>query len=316
MEVESTRRVHLGKAVPSRLLYQLRYEAKHRCKGINKEVLCYEGFMMEAELEQRLQASSKEQLVQLLRELIDRHPTLSVEMGGILESFTEKSEVSEESDEEITEDWDFSGEELTPVHALPQTLEDDQSHHQRLEEYAAHLRQQESSQGLAHNLSELIAEACACMQQNDIETGLDLYALMFDERLQERNSILTPVFDDMIDAAIPSLEEALISEFSGSAMFDMDTAGSTQVVASEARQRWLERLFALWLKRLDAHRVEEDLPEIMLDVAWNEDSLLLRSLAQNELQRQPRNEYANIVDFSRQYRTRALEKFLKILPRT
>ena len=272
--------------------------------------------MMEAELEQRLQASSKEQLVQLLRELIDRHPTLSVEMGGILESFTEKSEVSEESDEEITEDWDFSGEELTPVHALPQTLEDDQSHHQRLEEYAAHLRQQESAQGLAHNLSELIAEACACMQQNDIETGLDLYALMFDERLQERNSILTPVFDDMIDAAIPSLEEALISEFSGSAMFDMGTAVSTQVVASEARQRWLERLFALWLKRLDAHRVEEDLPEIMLDVAWNEDSLLLRSLAQNELQRQPHNEYANIVDFSRQYRTRALEKFLKILPRT
>src|SRR5713226_2208902 len=98
MEVESTRRVHLGKAVPSRLLYQLRYEAKHRCKRINKE-----------------------QLVQLLRELIDRHPTLSVEMEGILESFIE------ESDEEITEDWDFSGEELTPVQALQQALEDSQS---------------------------------------------------------------------------------------------------------------------------------------------------------------------------------------------
>src|SRR5260221_4116241 len=97
MEVESTRRVRLGKAVPSRLLYQLRYEAKHRCKGINKEVLCYEGFMMEAELEQRLQASSKEQLEQLLRELIDRHPTLSVEIGGIMESVTKKNEVSDAS---------------------------------------------------------------------------------------------------------------------------------------------------------------------------------------------------------------------------
>ena len=268
--------------------------------------------MMEAELEQRLQASSKEQLVQLLRELIDRHPTLSVDVEGILESIIEESEELEE----ITEDWDFSGEELTPVQALPQALEDSQPYHQRVEEYATHLRQQESAQGLAHNLSELIAEACACMRQNDVETGLDLYALMFDERLQERNSILIPVFDDMIDAAIPSLEEALISEFSGSAMFEVGTAGPTQVVTSEARQRWLERLFALWLKRLDAHRVEEDLPEIMLDVAWNEDSLLLRSLAQNELQRQPHNEYANIVDFSRQYRTRALEKFLKILPRT
>lgn len=274
------------------------------------------GFMIEAELEQRLQASSKEQLIQLLRELVDRHPTLSVEMGGILESFTEKSEGSEEGDEEITEDWDFSGEELTPVHALSQAREDGQPHRQRVEEYAAHLRQQESVQGLAQNLSELIAEAGTCIRQNDVETGLDLYALMFDERLQERNSIFIPVFDDMIDAAIPSLEEALISEFSGSAMFEVGTAVPTQAVVSEARQRWLERLFALWLKRLDAHRVEEDLPEILLDVAWNEDSLLLRSLAQNELQRQPHNEYANIVDFSHQYRTKALEKFLKVLPRT
>jgi hypothetical protein len=263
--------------------------------------------MMEVELEQRLQASSKEQLVQLLRELVDRHPTLSVEMEGMLESFAEKSELPEESDEEITEDWDFSGEELTPVHALPQALEDGQSYHQRVEEYATHLRQQESALGLAHNLSELIAEASVCIRQNDIETGLNLYALMFDERLQERNSNLIPVFDDMIDAAIPSLEEALISEFSGSAMFE--------VVTSEARQRWLERLFALWLKRLDAHRVEEELPEVLLDVAWNEDSLLLRSLVYNELQRQPHNEYANIVNFSRQYRTRALEKFLKDLSR-
>ena len=270
---------------------------------------------MEAELEQRLQASSKEQLVQLLRELVDRHPKLSVEMEGMLESFAEKSEQPEESDEEITGDWDFSGEELTPEHALPQALEDGQRHHQRVEEYATHLRQPESSQELAHNLSELIAEASARMRQNDIETGLDLYALMFDERLQERNSILIPVFDDMIDAAIPSLEEALISEFGSSTMFEVGTAVSTQVVTSEARQRWLERLFALWLKRLDAHRVEEELPEILLDVAWNEDSLLLRSLVHNELQRQPHNEYANIVDFSRQYRTRALERFLKELPR-
>ncbi|HLJ32946.1 MAG TPA: hypothetical protein VKU38_04810, partial [Ktedonobacteraceae bacterium] len=75
-------------------------------------------------------------------------------------------------------------------------------------------------------------------------------------------------------------------------------------------------LFHLWLKRLDAHRVEEDLPDIMLNVAWSEDILLLRTLTQNELQKHPRSEHSNIVNFTQQYRTKALEKFLKELPKT
>ena len=58
------------------------------------------------------------------------------------------------------------------------------------------------------------------------------------------------------------------------------------------------------------------MPGIMLDVAWSEDMPLLRNLAQNELQKQPRSEHSNIVDFTSQYRTKALEKFLKELPRT
>ena len=82
----------------------------------------------------------------------------------------------------------------------------------------------------------------------------------------------------------------------------------------DTRRRWLERLFALWLKHLDAHRVAEDLPEIILNVAWNEDMLLLSSLVQNELQKQPGGEHSNILDFNHQYRIRALEKFLKELP--
>ncbi len=271
--------------------------------------------MMKAELEQRLQAVSKEHLVQLLQELSERHPTLLVEMEGILASFTEnKSEPLEESDEEVTEDWDFSGEELTMMHVFPQASQDSSTLQQRVEEYATRLSLQESSQGLTNDLSELIAEASASIRQNDFETGLNLYALMFNERLLQRNSILTPVFDDMIDAAIPSLEEALLAKFSDSTMFEIGTEVVNQLSISQERQGWLVRLFTLWLKRLDAHRVEEDLPEIMLDVAWNEDRLLLRKLAQNELQRQPRKEYANIVDFSRQYRTKALEKFLKELP--
>ncbi|MDQ6659953.1 MAG: hypothetical protein M3Z24_03180, partial [Chloroflexota bacterium] len=65
----------------------------------------------------------------------------------------------------------------------------------------------------------------------------------------------------------------------------------------------------------DARRIEEDLPEIMLNTAWSDDILLLHSLVQNELQRYPRPEHSNIVDLTRQYRTRALEKFVKELPR-
>ena len=81
------------------------------------------------------------------------------------------------------------------------------------------------------------------------------------------------------------------------------------------RQEWLVRLFVLWLRRLDAHHVEENVPEILLNVAWSEDVALLRSLIQGELQRQPVSERSNIVDFTQQYRARTLDKFLKELPR-
>src|SRR5207249_8030704 len=122
--------------------------------------------------------------------------------------------------------------------------------------------------------------------QNDYFAALDLFALLFDERLLERNPALTPTFDDMIDAAMYSLE-ALLSEASSHTLFDANAVTLSALLAPHVRHRWLERLFALWLKRVDAHRVEEDLPEIMLDVAWNGDMLLFHSLAQNELQKQP-----------------------------
>jgi len=136
---------------------------------------------------------------------------------------------------------------------------------------------------------------------------------LIDERLLERTPATVSLYDEMIDAAMYSLE-ALLSETSSNAMFDADTVTLSPLLAPNVRHRWLERLFALWLKRLDLHRVEEDLPELMLDIAWSEDILLLRSLAQNELQRHPHSEHSNIVDFTRQYRSRALEKFLKELP--
>jgi hypothetical protein len=137
---------------------------------------------------------------------------------------------------------------------------------------------------------------------------------LFDERLLERAPEVVSIFDEYIDAAIYSLEE-LLSEASSNATFDAATVTLSPLLTTAVRHRWLERLFALWLKRLDAHKVEEDLPDIILDVAWSEDIPLLRNLVQLEFQKQARNEHSNIVEIARQYRTRSLEKFLKELPR-
>ncbi len=277
---------------------------------------------MKSELEQRLHDISREQLIQLVQELTTRHPILQAEMEGILESFTAGASPAEELPEdgggEVTEDWDFSGDEHASLSSSPQPVPlpvDSEAQRQRVEEYAARLGQEESPQALVDALTGLIEEAIAHIGHNDYCGALDLFALLFDERLREHNPTLIPIFDEMIDAATPSLE-ALLGEASSSTLFNADTLALSPLLTPDVRHGWLERLFALWLKRLDAHRVEEDLPEIMLDVAWNEDMLLLRRLAQNELQKQTYSEHTNIVDFSSQYRTKALEKFLKELPRT
>ncbi len=287
--------------------------------------------MMKAEIEQRLHATSKEHLVRLLQELIERHPALSTEMSAILESFSAHSEPLKENDDEVevTEDWDFGGEGLLtslpslesrpgndanivivtrpadgvgvgeevgaasgPPYYLPPrqgggtpsgnelgraeepqpgaVLRESQVAPQSVEAFAARLQLQDSAAGLTHDLSELIAAASTCIDRNDVESGLALYALMLDERLLERNSSLSPVFDDLIDTALPALGEALLAEFSDSSIFDAEVASIAPRLMPHTRRSWLERLFILWLKRLDAHRVEEDLPEMLLDVALNE----------------------------------------------
>ena len=275
---------------------------------------------MQLELEQRLHNSSKEQLIQLLHELAIRHPVLYTEMESILANLTGNvslpEDLSEDISEEATEDWDFSGDEPASLPSLPQPVPlsiDSEPRRQRVERYATRLGQEESPQALAIILTELIEETIAHIGHSDYDGALDLFALLFEERLHEHSPEFTAIFDEMIDAATPSLE-ALLSEVSSSTLFDANTVTLSPLLTSDVRRGWLERLFALWLKRLDTHRLEEDLPEIMLDVAWNEDMLLLRKLAQNELQKQPPGEYSNIVDFTSQYRTKALEKFLKELP--
>lgn len=271
---------------------------------------------MKPELEQHLHAISKEQLIQLLQQLTVRHPILLTEMVSILETLSADSDRNLSVDAE--EDWNFSGNEHIVLHSFPQSAHlppDSEASRQRVEAFATRLSQENSAATLLQTLSELIDEAITSMAHSDSYEALDLFALLFDERLLERNPAVTSLFDDMVDAAMYSLEP-LLSEASSNTLFDADNSALSPLLAPAVRHRWLERLFALWLKRLDAHRFEEDLPEIILDVAWSEDMLLLRSLVQNELQKQPRNQHTNIVDFNHQYRTRAVEKFLKELTST
>ena len=282
---------------------------------------------MEPEFIERLHHASRENLIELLQELAVRHPILLAEIMSILEGPPDDAPVDatvvEESDEEVTEDWDFNGDEqmeqVAPAPRLfptqPTMLPlDNETHQERVEEIAGRLRQEESPQILLDVMKDLVEDAVSFSGQNDENAALDLFAILIDERLQERRPAITPLFDQMIDAGMYFLE-ALLTEASNNTLFDKDTAALPPMLSEHVRHRWLERLFALWLKRLDAHNVEEDLPELILDVAWSEDILLLRRLVQSELQKQPQTAHANIVNFHYQYRTKALEKFLKELSR-
>jgi hypothetical protein len=273
---------------------------------------------MEPELEQQLYRASKEQLVQVLQELATRHPVLLAEMKKILEDLSITNDDVDE--EEVTEDWDFSGDDgesqvvLHPVTQAPLPLVDSEEYRQRLAEHSAHLSQDEEPELLAEHLADVLEEAELRAEHHDYRGALQLYSLILDERLRERNPGLVPMLDEALRVASPTLE-VLLSEASSSAMLDAEGNTPSPLFATSERHSWLERFFTLWLKHLDAHQVEEDIPRILLNVAWTEDVLLLRTLVQGILQQQPPSEHTNIVDFTRQYRTRALEKFLKELPR-
>ncbi len=278
---------------------------------------------MESELERHLRNTNNAQLVSLLQELVARHPVLLTEIVELLGQFDDPTgnEVAEENDAEIdseaTEDWDFSGDdddlaELRSVSRPTLPSLDIESKHQQINSYTERLLYGESQQSIGSDILHLLREAEVRADQHDYQGALDLYTLILDKRLVEKNGTLVHIFDKAIDESMPFLE-ALLSETSSSITFDASIPLSPLLTPS-MRQEWLKRLFSLWLKRLDLHQTEEDVPEIMLDVAWNDDATLLRSLVQNELQQLNQDNYSNIVDFSRQHRMRALEKFLKELP--
>ncbi len=280
---------------------------------------------MESGLEHRLRTSSKEQLITLLRELALRHPLLPGEIAAFLDDVQSPHRPPEivnvvgDVDEEAPEDdWDFGGEEPLMMHSYHRPVQippEEEIGKRNIEDFVHLLSQQETPQELADTLTDLLDEAELRTEQDDYPGALDLYALLIDERLLERTPAVVPILDEAIDAAAPALEDLLV-EASSNAMFDAAAVALSPLLTSTVRHQWLDRLFRLWLKRLDLHRVEEDLPDIILNVAWSEDIPLLRSFTQNELQKHPRNEHSNIVNFTQQYRSRALEKFLKELPKT
>ena len=283
---------------------------------------------MKPEIEQLLQNASREDLLTLVQELLEQHPLLQAEIASffvppagsdlVLDEGTAALGDEGEGEVEIEEDWDFSGDEQNAFHTIPKPVQfplDAMAHSQRLAEYTTQLSKVEAVQDLMEILSPLIDEAVSYVGHGAANGALELFALMIDERLRDERAALITTYDEMIDAALYTVE-ALLSEASSNALFDVERVTLAPSLNPTERHRWLERLFMLWLKRLDLHRVEEDLPEMLLDVAWSEDMPLLRSLTQNELQQQPHSEHSNIVNFTRQYRTRALEKFLKELPRT
>ncbi len=279
---------------------------------------------MEQELEDRLRHISKDHLLLLIQELTRRYPLLYTEIVMLLDKdaskqlvplYTEENE-TELDEENIEEDWDFGSDELAALHPVSAPILESLDHEasrQRISAYLSRLQQGETLQTLAEDLDALLDEAEIRAENHDYRGAMDVYALVLDERLAERDEKLVHMFDRSIDDIMPILE-TLLSEASSNIVFETTTL--TPLLTPEMRQKWLVRLFTLWLRRLDAHHIEENVPEIMLNVAWSEDVALLRQLIQEELQKQTTSEHSNIVDFTQQYRARTLDKFLKELPRT
>jgi hypothetical protein len=274
---------------------------------------------METEIERRLQRSSKKQLVLLIQELTAQHPELSAEINTVLNRLTNTTEEeynghSNDADEQNEEEWDTS-EELATMDFV-RTPEfpplDLAAYRERIEGYLLRIKQKKSLQPICDDLFAILKEAQQRADREDYYNALDLYALVLDERLAERNATLTSILDKAINEIMPMLQAVLINVCS--CIIVTSSSFLTPVLTPEMRKNWLERLFAFWLKRLDRYHVEEDVPEILMEMAWENDLGLLRTIVQEELQRLRQNGTSNIVNFTRQYRTRALEKFLKELP--
>jgi hypothetical protein len=266
---------------------------------------------MESQLEQRLRHLSKAQLLHLLQELALQHPSLQEEIVEILARLAPDTIHNSQDDHASTFDVDSLVLKRPTVQFVQKSLNRD-FYLQRVTAYSTQIQQDGSAQAIFDDLVNLLQEAEMRADQYDYQQALDIYAIVLDERLAIHHPVLSTIFDRAIDEFMPGLN-MLLSEIS-STVTSYNPAPISPLLPAELRQNWLRRLFALWLKRTDAHRAEEHLPDMLLDVAWSDDIMLLRNLAQQELETQSNDDHSNIVDFSRQARTRILEKFLREIP--
>ena len=206
---------------------------------------------METEIEHRLQHSSKKQLVLLLQDLTMRHPELVSEMNAILDQYAdvavheEDQRWDDDSAKEPHEDeWDVNKELATMDFVRTPEFPplDLDVYRQRIEGYLVRIKQKKSLQPIGDDLFELLKEAQQRADREDYYNALDLYALVLDERLAERNAALTSILDKALNETMPMLQAVLINVCS--CIIVTSSSFLTPVLTPEMRKSWLERLFA------------------------------------------------------------------------
>ena len=248
-------------------------------------------------------------MIALLEELVQRHPALLAEVAELLDDGGDDLRNGA-----LEEEWNFSGGGafLQTVRSAPLPL-DGETSRQRVEQYATRLNEGEPESAVAEDARELLVEAELRTEHGDYHGALAIYALLIDERLRERQPGLTRLLDELLLNSLPALE-ILLNEVGGVVEGASAEALPAPLADSAARRRWLERLFAFWLKRIDAHStLDQYLPRVLREVSAAEDLPYLRELIEHELRRYPRPPRVAIVDFALQYRVRALERFLQSL---
>lgn len=204
---------------------------------------------------------------------------------------------------------------------------------QRLQ-YTTRLQQGETPEAIFADLTNLLQAAEAYTDRNNYQQTLDIYAQVINAHLATDEALLISLFDRAITEFLPQLDMLL---FEASSLIISEpsqppdpsnkpassksitsptpiTVSMSPLLTPEVRRSWLERLLALWLKRIDISQIGEQLQEIILEVAWSEDMAFLRHLVESELQHTSSNTHVHGDDSVKQPRTHTLEQFLKQLP--
>ena len=277
-----------------------------------------ENMSMDAELQRLLQQAGHDQLVQIVQQLIMRYPALLSDIAQWLtrQQIAEQDGMDEEAvaiDEEVTEDWDFSGDELDsyPLARLVLPPLAAQTYQERLAAYSVRLECGEAVATVRRDLLDVLWEVELRAEQHDYHGALCLYALLLNAYLAVQRLDLNALFEYALNETMSTLE-TLLAEASSTLLVDASKQLSP-LMNQDDRQHWLERIFALWLKYLEERRPVERITELLHMVAWREDLPMLQALVLSKMPPQDDELSGTIVDFARLYRVRMLERLLKSL---